>query len=192
MKYTASTLKILAVAAGFLVLGACNTVSRSADSSSMLTVDSLTGKTMDGTTGMILESDVSATTADSATATLTASLINPSGGDGPSQYNNVTLTGYTIDFTLPDGSGTPGTDVPNSVEGVCSTLLIEIGETASVTFVAVPAELKSAAPLSGWAGSTTEHTIIAHITFIGRDGSNHEVKTTGQLTIVFSDYPDVL
>jgi len=192
MKYTASTLKILAVAAGFLVFGACNTATKNAGSSSLLTVDSLTGTTMDGTPGMILESDVSTTTADSATAALTASLINPSGGDGPSQYNNVTLTGYTIDFTLPDGTGTAGTDVPNSVEGVCSTLLIEIGKTVSVTFAAVPAELKSAAPHPGWVGSTTEHTIIAHVTFIGRDGSNHEVKTTGQLTIVFSDYPDVI
>lgn len=192
MKYTASTLKILAVAAAFLLLGACNTVSRNTDSSSMLTVDSLTGTLIDGSTSMTLESDVSGTTPDSAKATLTASLVDATGGTTPTQYNNVTLTGYTIDFTLPDGTGTPGTDVPNSVEGVCSTLLIEIGQTATVTFVAVPAELKAAAPLSGWAGSTALHTIVAHITFIGRDGSNHEVRGSGQLTIVFSDYPDII
>jgi hypothetical protein len=192
MKYTASTLKILAVAAGFLVLGACNSINKGANSNSMLTVDSITGTTIDGTESMTLESDVSTTTADSATVSLTASLVDASGGTTPTQYNNVTLTGYTIDYTLPDGTGTPGTDVPNSVEGVCSTLLIEIGSTSSVTFIAVPADLKAAVPLSGWVGSTTLHTLVAHITFIGHDGNNHEVKTTGQLTIVFSDYADVI
>ena len=187
MKTTAPTLKILAVLAALLVAAACNPIARDSKSSSMLIVESITGTTIGGTSGLILESDVSTTLSDSATVTLQAALINP-GTTGPSQYNDITLTGYSIDYTLPDGTGEPGVTVPASIEGTSSSLLIKIGESKTVDFVAVLAAAKVNPPLSAYLGSTTPHQIIAHCTFTGVDGTNHPVTGKGQLTIMFADY----
>jgi hypothetical protein len=188
MKTIAPTLKILAVLAALLVAAACNPIAKDAESNSMLIVESITGTTMAGDTGLILESDVSTTLSDSATVTLQAALLNPNSVSGPSQYNDITLTGYTIDFTLPDGTGDPGVTVPSSIEGTSSSLLIKIGESKTVDFVAVLAAAKVNPPLNAYLGSTTPHQIIAHCTFTGVDGTNHRVTGKGQLTIMFADY----
>jgi hypothetical protein len=188
MKNTASTLKILAVLMGLLVLNACNPIEKTSKSNSMLIVESITGTLANGDTAMLLESDVSPTTSDAASVTLQASLIDPSGVTVPSQYSDVTLTGYKIDYTLPDGTGTPGVDVPASIEGTSSSLLIKIGESKTVSFVAVLSAAKLVAPLLGIVGTTQRLQVVAHITFQGHDGTNHPVETTGQLTIFFGDY----
>jgi hypothetical protein len=189
MRYTASTLKLLAVIAGFLVLAACNPIEKSSKSNSMLIVDSITGTTIDGKTAMLLESDVSLATSDTAMVTLTAALIDPNQGiSGPSQYNDITLTGYSIDYFLPGGGGEPGVTVPVSMEGTSSSLLIKIGESKTVSFVAVLSASKLVAPLVGLVGTTSRLQIVARITFQGHDGTNHLVEATGQLTIVFGDY----
>ena len=189
MKNTTSALKILAVLMGLLVLNACNPIEKSSQSNSMLIVESITGTLHDGTTAMLLESDVSPANSDAASITLQAALLDPSQSvTGPSQYNDITLTGYTIDYFLPDGTGTPGVDVPASVEGTSSSLLIKIGESKTVDFVAVLSGAKLVAPLSGLVGTTTRLQIVARITFEGHDGTNHPVKATGQLSIFFGDY----
>lgn len=190
MKYTGSTLKILVVLTGFLVLAACNPIEKADKSSSMLIVESITGTLHDGSTvASYLESDVSNTTSDTATATLTAALKDPSGGiSGPSQYNNVTLTGYTVDYFLPDGTGVAGVNVPASLDGTCSTLLITVGASSTLTFIAVLNSAKLVAPLSSLLGTTNRLQVLARITFKGHDGTNHALQATGQLTIYFGDY----
>jgi hypothetical protein len=189
MKHTALTLKILAVLAGFLVFAACNPVEKSSKSTSMLIVESITGTTIDGKTAMLLESDVSTTTSDTASVTLTASLKDPTGGtSGPSQYNDITLTGYTIDYFLPDGTGEAGVTVPASIEGTSSSLLVKIGSSQTVSFVAVLSGAKLVAPLAALVGTTNRLQVVARVTFQGHDGTNHQVEATGQLTIVFGDY----
>lgn len=189
MKKTVSALKILAAVMGLLVLNACNPIEKSSQSSSLLTVESITGTTIDGSTAMLLESDVSTTTSDTASITLGASLLAPGGGvSGPSQFNDITLTGYTVEYFLPNGTGTAGVDVPASIQGTSSSLLIKIGETKTVSFVAVLSGAKLEAPLLGLVGTTTRLQVVARITFEGHDGTNHPVKATGQLTIIFGDY----
>jgi hypothetical protein len=190
MKHTASTLKILAVLAGFLVLAACNPIEKADKSNSMLIVESITGTLSDGTTtASYLESDVSPANSDAATATLTASLKDPTGGtSGPSQYNNITLTGYAIDYFLPDGTGEAGVTVPASIEGTCSTLLVTVGSSTTLSFVSVLSNAKLVAPLAALVGTTNRLQVIAHITFKGHDGTNHAVQATGQLSIIFGDY----
>ncbi|HYA48739.1 MAG TPA: hypothetical protein VEG35_03485 [Burkholderiales bacterium] len=188
MKATASTLRIAAVLAALLVIAGCNPIAKDSKSPSMLIVAGITGTTIGGVSGLILESDVSTGTSDSATATLQAALINPNSLTGPSQYNDITLTGYKIDYTLPDGTGDPGVTVPASMEGTCSSLLIKIGESKDVDFIAVLAAAKVNPPLNAYLGSTTPHEFIAHCTFIGVDGANHSVQGKGQLTIMFADY----
>ncbi len=188
MKTTASTLKIMAVLAALLAVAACNPIARDAESQSLLIIESITGKTIAGDTGLILESDVSTTTSDSATVTLQAVLLNPNRATGPSQYNDVTVTGYKIDYTLPDGTGEPGVTVPSSIEGTSSSLLIKIGDSKTVDFIAVLAAAKVNPPLNAYLGSTAPHQFIAHCTFTGVDGTNHPVTGKGQLTIIFADY----
>lgn len=188
MKTTAPTLKIVAVLAALLVVAACNPIAKDSKSNSMLIVEGITGTTIAGDTGLILESDVSTTLSDSATVTLQAALINPNSATGPSQYNDITLTGYKIDYTLPDGTGEPGVTVPASIEGTSSSLLIKIGDSKTVDFVAVLAAAKVNPPLNAYLGSTAPHQIIAHCTFTGVDGTNHQVTGKGQLTIIFADY----
>jgi len=188
MKITASNLKILAVLAALLVVAACNPIAKDAKSQSMLIVESITGTTIAGDSGLILESDVSTTTSDSATVTLQAALLNPNSVSGPSQYNDVTVTGYKIDYTLPDGTGEPGVTVPSSIEGTSSSLLVKIGESKTIDFVAVLAAAKVNPPLNAYLGSTAPHQIIAHCTFTGVDGTNKPVTGKGQLTIIFADY----
>jgi hypothetical protein len=187
MKTTTSTLKIMTVVAGLLILAACNPIEKTSKSNSMLIVESITGTTIGGTTAMLLESDVSLTTSDTATVTLRAALIDPA-ATTPSQYNDITLTGYKIDYTLPDGTGTPGVTVPASTEGTSSSLLISIGSTHTVNFVAVLSAAKLVAPLVGLVGTTSRLEVVAHVTFSGVDGTNHPVEARGQLTIVFGDY----
>jgi len=189
MKNALSALKMLAVVMGLLVFNGCNPIEKSSQSNSMLIVESITGTTIDGTTAMILESDVSLTTSDTASITLLAAMLDPGQGVlGPSQYNDVTLTGYKIDYFLPDGTGTAGVDVPASIEGTSSSLLVKIGESKTVSFVAVLSGAKLVAPLVGLAGTTNRLQVVARITFEGHDGTNHPVKATGQLTIFFGDY----
>ena len=190
MKKTAATLKIVAVIAAFLAAAACNPVEKGAKSESILIVQSITGTLADGvTTAMILESDVSVVKSDVAAVTLKASMLEPSGGvSGPSQYNDINLTGYKVDYTLPDGTGVPGTTVPLPITGASSSLLIKVGESKTVSLVVVLDSQKLAAPLAALMGTTTRLQVIAKITIEGQDLIGHTLQTTGQLTIFFGDY----
>jgi len=187
MKTTASTLKILVVLTGLLVLAACNPIEKTSKSDSMLIVESITGTNAAGTTTNYLESNVSATTADTATATLQAALLEPD-ATSSSQYNSITVTGYQITYTLPDGTGQAGVTVPAPIEGTCSSLLITIGNTVSLDFIAVTSAAKLVAPLSALAGTANQLQVVAHIIFTGHDGTNHPVQATGQLAILFDSH----
>jgi hypothetical protein len=192
MKKTLTTLKVLAVAAAFLTLAGCNALSRNTESSSMIVIQSITGTTYDGDTVAFLQSDVvgdgAVVTADTATANIIIKLINPDPSDGPSQFNDVILTDYTVTYEKPAGGGTPGTDVPMPFEGNFSTVLCEVDTTTEVPFLVVPEAAKLSAPLVGLVGTTTVLETRAKIEIVGHDLSNREVKATGYLTIYFGDY----
>jgi hypothetical protein len=184
MKTTASTFKILVVLTGLLTLAACNPIEKSSKSDSMLIVESITATNSSGATTSYLQSAVETPTSDTATATLMASLLDPD-ATSSSQYNSITLTGYQITYTLPDGTGQAGVTVPAPLEGTCSSLLITIANTVSLNFIAVTSAAKLVAPLAALVGTTNQLQVVAHITFTGHDGTNHPVQATGQLAIIF-------
>ena len=189
MKNTTSVLKILALVTGLLVATACNPIEKSAKSNSMLIIDSIKGTLSDGTTvALILESDVSAVKSDVATVTMHAALLDPGSINGPSQYNDITLTGYRINYTLPDGTGVAGTDVPNPLTGTASSLLVKVDASVAIDLIAVLQAAKSAAPLAALVGTANQLQILAKITMQGQDATGHTVEATGQLTIIFADY----
>ncbi len=199
MKKITPTLKVLAVAASFLVVSGCNTLSRNPESSSMIVIESITGTSAEGDVTAFLQSDVQRNgpsgtfvTADPATANVVVRLINPAPIDGPSQFNDVVLTSYRVTFELPTGPGTPGTDVPLPFDGNFSTVLCEVDKSTAVPFVVVLEAAKLAAPLVGLVGTSTVIETKAKIEIFGHDLTDKPVTKTGYLTIYFGDYQEVV
>jgi hypothetical protein len=199
MKKTTMTLRILALACAFVVLAGCNTLSRNAESSSMIVIESITGTTTAGDVVAFLQSDVERTgakgayvQADTATANIIVRLINPDPLNGPSQFNDVALTNYRVTFELPTGPGTPGVDVPLPFDGNFSTVLCTVDESTAVPFIVVLEAAKLSAPLVGLVGTTTVLESKAKIEIFGHDLTDKPVKATGYLTIYFGDYQEAV
>ena len=192
MNKTTTTLKILAITAVVLALAGCNKISRDAESSSVIIIQSLTGTTIGGDEVAYLQSDVldadGLVRVNNATANILVRLVDPNSVSGPSQYNDVVLTNYRVTFELPSGPGTPGTDVPLPFDGNFSTILCPVDDTTSVPFVVVLEAAKQAAPLVGLIGTNTVIESRAKIEIFGHDLGNHPVSATGYLTIYFADY----
>lgn len=197
MKKINIALKVLAVASALAVLSACNPLAKDADSSTMIVIESITGKKTTGETVAFLQSDVEIiggqgayVTADAATATLRATLLNPRPLNPPSVYNNVVLTTYRVTYELPTGPGTPGVNVPLPFDGNFSTIMLEVNKSTAVPFVVVLEAAKLASPLVDLVGTTTVLETRARIEIFGQDLTGKEVQATGYLTIYFADYID--
>ena len=192
MKKITPTLKVLAVAAAFLVLAGCNSISKTTQSSSIIIIQSLTGTNMDGDTVAYLQSDVvdsdGLVRVNNATANIIVRLVNPDPINGSSQFNDVVLTGYRVTYELMTGTGSPGVDVPMPFDGTFSTVLCPVDETTSIPFVVVLEAAKMSAPLAGLVGTTTVLERKAKIEIFGHDLTDHPVTATGYLTIYFADY----
>ena len=199
MKKNAMTLKILTVAAAFVILAGCNNLSRQAQSSSMIVIESITGTTTEGATVAFLQSDVlrngssgTYVTADVATANIMIRLVNPDPISPPSQFNDVVLTNYRVTFELPTEPGTPGTTVPFPFDGNFSTVLCAVDKSTEVPFAVILEAAKLAAPLVGLVGTTTVIESKAKIEIFGHDLTDKPVQATGYLTIYFGDYQEVV
>jgi len=192
MKKITPTLKVLAVAAAFLALAGCNSISRTTQSSSLIVIQSLTGTTVAGDEVAYLQSDVidadGLVRVSNATVNIIVRLVNPDPIDPPSQFNDVVLTNYRVTYELPTGPGTPGTDVPLPFDGNFSTVLCEVDNETAVPFVVVLESAKLAAPLVGLIGTNTVLERKAKIEIFGHDLTDHPVTATGYLTIYFADY----
>jgi hypothetical protein len=199
MKTIKPTLKVLAVAAAFLALSGCNNLSREAQSSSMIVIESLTGTTTEGDIAAFLQSDVlrngasgTYVAADVATANIMIRLVNPDPISPPSQFNDVVLTNYRVTYELENGPGTPGADVPFPFEGNFSTVLCEVDKSTAVPFVVVLSDAKLVAPLINLIGTLTVNNRRAKVEIFGHDLTNNPVQATGYLTIYFRDYPEAV
>src|SRR5512140_49143 len=192
MKKITPILKVVAVAAVFLMAAGCNTISKSTKSSSILVIQSLTGTTVAGDEVAYLQSDVLGSDGlvrvDNATASIIVRLVNPNPVDGPSQFNDVVLNNYRVTYELPTGPGTPGVDVPLPFDGNFSTVLCQVDKTVLVPFVVVLEAAKMAAPLSALIATSNVLERKAKIEIFGHDLTDHEVSATGYLTIYFADY----
>ena len=197
MKKTKPTLKVLAIAAAFLALSGCNNLSRHAQSSSMIVLESITGTTTEGDVVAFLQSDVlrngaqgTYVAADVATANIMIRLVNPDPISPPSQFNDVVLTNYRVTYELENGPGTPGADVPFPFEGNFSTVLCEVDKSTAVPFVVVLSNAKLVAPLVNLIGTLTVLNRKAKIEIFGHDLTDRPVQATGYLTIYFADYQE--
>lgn len=200
MKKSNSIISILAILLITLILSSCNPIEDESQSSSMLVLLNLTGYDLEGNEANFLQSDVvkldeetgsTYVTADTATATLTAKLLQPESPLGPSQYNSIMLTRYIVSYFRTDGKNSEGVDIPYSFEGSLSTL-IEIDQSVDISFIIVREVAKLEPPLINLADGRAEGTInvTAKVEFYGHDLTNKTVKATGYLTIVFANYID--
>jgi hypothetical protein len=202
MKRTRNALKIAKIIPLILFfiffVASCHNNVGSNKSHTMLVISKLTGKTATGEDANFVESDVvkintgtgaAYVLSDTATASITAKLIEQTTpASGPSYQQSVTLTRYKVDFTLSDGSGVPGVDVPLGFEGSLSSI-IEVDSTVDISVVLVPAAAKLVDPLLslGAAGAIQAR---ATVTFYGKDLAGYDVRVTGDISVFFANYID--
>ncbi len=178
-----------------IVFISCNPLENETLSNSILIIMNLTGQDINGNTANFMQSDVltstNAVTADSATVTFKAQLLNPDPINGPSQYNNVLVTRYVVSYFRSDGKNIEGVDIPYSFEGYLSTL-VEIDNTAEISFVLVREVAKLEPPLIDLHEGRGDGVLQlrAKVDFYGHDMANKAVKSTGYLSIFFANYAD--
>ncbi|MFC2166523.1 hypothetical protein ACFLQZ_00995 [Acidobacteriota bacterium] len=178
-----------------IVLVSCNPLENDTLSNSMLIIMNLTGQDIDGNTANFLQSDVitsaNTVTADTATVTFKAQLLNPDPFNGATQYNDIFVTHYVVTYFRSDGKNTEGVDIPYSFEGYMSSL-IEIDNITDLSFVLVREVAKLEPPLINLHEGRGEGVLQlrAKVDFYGHDLSNKAIKSTGYLSIYFANYAD--
>lgn len=196
MKKTKFVLQITILSIVVFFLFSCNPIENTTRSNSLLIVVKITGYTFDGTAADYLQSDVleesegqAYVTADSATASLRAELLDPSAEAESSLYNAIYVTRYVVSYTRSDGRNTPGVDVPYSFEGALQAW-IQIGQEEEIGFVIVREVAKAEPPLLDLHDAREEGVlqVTAQIDFYGQDTATRQVKATGYLTIFFANY----
>jgi hypothetical protein len=187
-----------ALAAGFLLLPACNPVENASQSATLLRIVSLTGTDLKNQDQNYLLSDVlfqdpqtgaQSWIADPAKVTFSAELLDPKSISGSSLYNDILVTRYVVTFQRADGKNSQGVDVPYSFEGTLS-VLVPIGQATAVSFIVVREVAKQEPPLLNLKDALPGDVlyITAKIDFYGHDGANKVVKVTGYLPVTFANY----
>jgi hypothetical protein len=194
MKNTKKILSLTVIISAILLLSACNPVENKSKSPSLLIVENLLGKDVDGKAVNYLQSDVvtnSTVIADVATATLRAETLDPAPMLGTSLYSDILVTRYTVSYSRTDGRNVPGVDVPYPFEGSLSAL-VKVGTTTTFAFVIVRDVAKLEPPLIGLVDGGAEGVLqtTAKIDFYGHDMTNNNVTATGYLAVYFANYVD--
>jgi hypothetical protein len=178
-------------ALGFASAG-CTEMARQGTSSYTLVIDNLIASS--GSTGEeagTLLSDVftgGGVINDSATATLRVIAKNPTGPQ-PSTINAVTITRYRVTFRRTDGRNTPGEDVPYPFDSAV-TVTVPAGGSASVGFEFIRHNAKREAPLAALRTSLVKISMVADVSFFGRDQAGKEHMATGHIGVTFGDFAD--
>jgi len=193
------TIRVLVLSALAFALAACNPLENETLSMSYLVVNSLRGLDESGAAADYVASDVlfqdpatgdTSIIADTATATLTARMLDPDPIMGTSPYADVQLTGYTVTFTRSDGRNTPGVDVPYPFDGGL-TVLLEVDNPTEFSFIIVRESAKQEPPLLDilQAGSQAEiFYTTAQVDFFGHDLTGAQVKVSGSISVRFANF----
>ncbi len=195
-KKTTWAFLILAALPSLLALTACNPLEDKSKSSTFILIESLQGKDETGKTASFLASDVISSTgviyADSASATVRASFLDPSPILKPSGYSDVILDRYVVSYFRNDGKNREGIDVPYQFEGAL-TQVVKVGSTSTFSFVIVREAAKMEPPLVALAKGAIGEAIIemtAKVDLYGHDLTNNTVTASGYMTIRFANFAD--
>jgi hypothetical protein len=204
MRTLRQLLALAALAAVIAVSISCGDVVRESRASAFVLIDSLTavpgGPTV-GTGSSVLNSDVLSfiTTpapcspaapcptifADPGTVALRLAMKNAL--VSPSFNNEVTITRYHVSYRRADGRNTQGVDVPFAFDGAATATIPATGGV-SMGFELVRAVAKAEAPLALLVNSPTILSVIADVTFYGKDRVGNDVSVSGSMTIEFANY----
>lgn len=111
----------------------------------------------------------------------------PTGAASPTPLNEVTITGYRVEYRRTDGRNTPGVDVPFPFTGAL-TMTVPANGTVSGVFELVRHVAKVEPPLALLGRSPIVLTVLADVTFSGRDAAGNAVSATGTIQINFANF----
>ena len=104
----------------------------------------------------------------------------------PTQNQFITIDRYHVRFFRADGRNTQGVDVPYEFDGAFTATVG--GNSAQSSFVVVRHDAKREAPLAILGSNRLILTIIAEITFYGRDQTGHETQAVARASIDFGNF----
>jgi hypothetical protein len=180
------------------VSSACGEVARTGQAPAFLIIDSLTASQgeEDEFSGVLLSDVVTdgGVINDNGRVSLRLALKNPgpvTSPLGPTTLNEITINRYRVRYVRADGRSTPGVDVPHAFDGAF-TITVAAQGGGEGTFVLVRHQAKREPPLANiWDGGGMRFlSVIAEVTFYGRDQAGNEVEATGNISVNFADYAD--
>jgi hypothetical protein len=182
-----------------LLVSSCGDLTREGTASSYLIMTALQGANgaKPGTFSSTVLSDVvtvvdsvPSTFNDPGQATLQLALKDPGPSNSPnvpSVNNSITLTQYHVQYVRSDGHNIQGVDVPFAFD---SGLTVTVSGTSTVAFTLVRHTAKEEAPLETLRSGSPPLTVVAQVTFYGRDQTGREVSVSGNIEITFSNFGD--
>ncbi len=199
-----TSLKVVALLASLGITAGCGEVARQGRSPAQVVINSLQASPgEDDQFGGFLQSDV-ITRVDEDDPTscsifndsgqVTMSIIlkdpgTPAAAAAPSALNQVTFTRYRVVYKRTDRAdgGVPGVDVPYPFESAATFTVPQNGQV-SAAFNLVRQTAKLEAPLLALRNSPVLMSMIAEVTFVGRDQAGNDVMATGKIGITFGDF----
>jgi hypothetical protein len=106
----------------------------------------------------------------------------------PTSNNQVTISGYHVEYKRTDGRNQPGIDVPYPFDGGVTLTVPAGGSPATVSFEIVRVDAKKEAPLVQLNSNRFVINTIASVTFYGRDATGNDVSVTGSMNIDFGNF----
>ena len=102
----------------------------------------------------------------------------------------ITVRSYRVVYKRADGRNTPGVDVPYPFDGAATGTFT--ANAQPLDFVLVRAQAKQEAPLAALRGNGGAQiiSVIAEVTFYGRDQAGNDVSVVGEMSINFADWGD--
>ena len=209
MMRTHSVSRVLALAAFAVATASCGNVATSSRSPVYLIIDSLTGESAPDTTQTsFINSDVQTlvTTGgvctqanpcptffnDPGQVTLRTALKDlgtSSPANTPTTNNEVTITGYQVQYRRSDGHNVAGVDVPYSFNGA-TTGTIQANGSLTLGYQLVRAVAKQESPLAQYISNPGVLTVLADVTFYGADRVGNAVSVMGTIEINFANFGD--
>jgi len=197
--------------AALLAATSCSSTVRSGNSPVFLVIDNLAGirgGPTPGTPSSLLISDVLTLVTsggscslqspcpvvfgDSGTATLELAKKDIT-ATAPTTNNQVTINRVHVHYHFADGSGVQGVTVPVDFDTFATATVPPTG-TTTISFELVRVQAKQSTPLVQLnkppAGTGGQLSVVADVTFIGKDQVGNDISVMGSIQIEFSDWTD--
>ena len=106
----------------------------------------------------------------------------------PTANNNVTISRYHVAYRRADGRNTQGVDVPYAFDGFVTATIGTAGTTVGFELVRNVAKIES--PLVQLVTNRQIVTMMAEVTFYGKDLVGNDISVTGHIQIDFGNFGD--